>query len=141
MRQTILLFMILVTGFVFGQNYISISDLKLDDGKLTTEKFIELRSGENNLVNVKLNVFGDESLKDYDFNNLTKIINTISETAKYNLKTPSTYIPNTIVLSKRPDNTWYSNIFYSGQNDYGGKKDCSSIIIISDKGEIITNLK
>lgn len=121
------------------QSFFTKQDFEQNSGKVIT-KYIQIRNGENNLSTVKVDLYISPNFsKDYVLQ-LNNIINSISENAKYNLENPSTYIPRNIVLRKR-ENDWYTNLFYSGQNNLGAKSDTSSMVIVNDEGKIIRDFE
>ncbi|GEN74123.1 hypothetical protein [Chryseobacterium lathyri] len=144
--------LIFISSLVYSQTnevkyYFEKSDLNYDTTnkqivKFTNHvtKYIQLRNGENNFSTVKVDLFGDPDLSQFDLTKLNKVIDVISENAKYNLKSPSTYIPNAIVL-RRNKNEWFTNVFFSGQNSYGAKKDNSSMVTLDDEGNIIKDFE
>lgn len=121
------------------KDFISKSEIVMTDGKFHIEKKIILDNGENEPMKVKFDFFGSDSIADFDFTKIDKMVFVASENAKYKLKSPSTYRPYSIVISNTSDNLWYTNVFYSGENSFGAKKDTSSMAEIDNEGQIVKN--
>lgn len=144
MKKTLLGIILLISFLGFSQdiksdNFISKNEIIIENGKFHIEKKIILDNGENEPMKVKLDFFGSENIIGFDFKKIDKIILTASENAKYKLKSPSTYRPHAIVIRSINDNLWYSNVFYSGENSFGAKKDTSSMADIDNEGQIVKN--
>lgn len=133
------------TTFAFAQNiptsdFIQRDEIQLNDGKFHIEKKILLENGENENVPVKLDFFGTTETLKFDLKKIDKIISVASDNAKNRLKSASSYRPTSIVIRPIDENSWYVNLFFSGQNDFGAKKDSSAMLKIDNEGNILKDL-
>ncbi|SIS72945.1 MULTISPECIES: hypothetical protein [Chryseobacterium] len=144
MRKILFIFLLISTlGFaqttevIPNSNFIEKKELIFKDGKLHIEKKIFLENGKNESIPVKLDFFGDETVLNFDLKKVDKIILSAAENAKYKLKSPSTFRPYSIVIRPINKDYWYTNVFFSGENDYGAKKDSSSMAEIDNEGNVL----